>query len=170
MPPTYRSGGPLAKPKFADVPDEPNAPLYDVRLTEPAEVEIEAEHSRLAELVSQEYADRWQDGLLAEISRLALFPTSHEVAPENDLYDGRFAECSTTGHRGGADEAGSSTESSSTLLSRQKRKSRGLYASSLFGMERNAPSANRQPYPNRASERPNMSVFCPDRNPTPGCP
>lgn len=62
-------------------------PLYDVRLTEPAEIEVEAEHERLSEVVSPDYADRWRDGLLAEINRLALFPTSHEVAPENDLYD-----------------------------------------------------------------------------------
>ncbi len=62
-------------------------PIYDVRLTEPAEIKVEAEHERLSEVVSPEYADRWQDGLLAEINRLAMFPASHEVAPENDLYD-----------------------------------------------------------------------------------
>ena len=61
--------------------------IYDVRLTEPAEIEMEAERERLSELVSPEYADRWQNGLLAEINRLALFPASHEVAPENELYD-----------------------------------------------------------------------------------
>ena len=60
---------------------------YEVRLTEPAEVEVEAEHARLADLVSPEYADRWRDGLLAEIGKLALFPARHEVALENDLYD-----------------------------------------------------------------------------------
>ncbi len=64
-----------------------NPPIYDVRLTEPAEIEVEAEHERLSDVVSPEYADRWQDGLLAEINRLSLFPASHEVAPENDLYD-----------------------------------------------------------------------------------
>lgn len=62
-------------------------PVYEVRLTEPAEVEVEAEHARLSEIVSPEYADRWQDGLLAEIMRLAIFPAMHEMAPENDLYD-----------------------------------------------------------------------------------
>lgn len=61
--------------------------LYEVRLTEPAEMEVEAEHTRLAELLSEEYADRWQDGLLTEIQRLAVFPASHEVARENDLYN-----------------------------------------------------------------------------------
>ena len=89
MPPTYKSAGQLAQQKFADVPNIPDeAPrIYEVRLTEPAEIEIETEHGRLAELVSQEYADRWQDGLLAEINRLALFPASHEIARENERYD-----------------------------------------------------------------------------------
>lgn len=44
---------------------------------------IEGERSRLADLVSEDYADRWQDGFLAEIDGLALFPASHETAPEN---------------------------------------------------------------------------------------
>lgn len=64
-----------------------NPLLYAVEYSEPAEIELEAEHSRLADIVSEEFADRWQDGLLAEINRLALFPTCHDVAPENDLYD-----------------------------------------------------------------------------------
>lgn len=61
--------------------------LYVVRLTEPAEADIEAEHERLSFSVSPEYADRWRRGLVAEIRRLALFPASHEIAPENDVYD-----------------------------------------------------------------------------------
>ena len=65
--------------------DEPKS--YQVQYTEPAKIEIEAEHSRLAELVSEKYADRWQDGLIAEIDRLALFPASREVARENTHYD-----------------------------------------------------------------------------------
>ena len=60
---------------------------YEVRLTEPAELEVELEHVRLSEIVSPEYADRWQDGLLMEIERLSHFPDSHEIAPENDLFD-----------------------------------------------------------------------------------
>jgi hypothetical protein len=65
--------------------DEPHH--YEVRLTEPAEVDVEAERARLAGIVSEEYADRWQDGLLAEIQQLELFPASHPVARENDLYN-----------------------------------------------------------------------------------
>ena len=63
------------------------APRYQVHYTEPAEIEIDAEHSRLADIVPEQYADRWQDGLLDKIDSLALFPTSHEVAPENVQYD-----------------------------------------------------------------------------------
>ena len=68
-------------------PENDGPPLYEVRLTEPAEIEIDAEYERLAQLVSEAYADRWRDGLLAEMQRLALFPSGHEVARENDLYD-----------------------------------------------------------------------------------
>jgi hypothetical protein len=66
--------------------DDPSV-AYEVLLTKPAEIEIEQEHSRLADAVSAEYAQRWQDGLLADLERLHLFPTRHAVAPENDLYD-----------------------------------------------------------------------------------
>lgn len=61
--------------------------LYEVRLTGPAEADIEAGHARLSEIVSLSYADRWQDALLAEMGRLALFPTRHAVAAESDLHD-----------------------------------------------------------------------------------
>ena len=47
---------------------------YEVRLTEPAEIEVELEHVRLSEIVSPEYADHWQDVLLMEIERLSHFP------------------------------------------------------------------------------------------------
>jgi len=60
---------------------------YEVRLTEPAEIEVELEHVRLSEIVSPEYADHWQDVLLMEIERLSHFPNRHEITPENDLYD-----------------------------------------------------------------------------------
>lgn len=67
---------------------KPRGPrLYEVRLSEPAEIEIETEFSRLENTVSPEYADRWHDGLTAQIDSLSLFPASHEVAPENDLCD-----------------------------------------------------------------------------------
>jgi hypothetical protein len=69
------------------MPKEEQPPFYEVRLPEPAEIEIEAEHERLSDLVSSAYADRWRDGLIAELARLSIFPTSHEVAPENDLYN-----------------------------------------------------------------------------------
>jgi len=65
--------------------DDPH--VYPVRLTEPAEAEIEAEHARLSELVSPQYADRWRTALVIEVRRLALFPARHEIAPENDVYD-----------------------------------------------------------------------------------
>ncbi len=65
--------------------DEPTA--HQVQYTEPAEIEVETERSRLAGMVSEKYADRWQDGLLAEIDRLSLFPASREVARENTHYD-----------------------------------------------------------------------------------
>jgi hypothetical protein len=65
--------------------DEPRR--YDVFLSEPAEIDIDQAHFRLSELVSQDYADRWQDGLLAEISRLEYFPYRWSIAPENEAYD-----------------------------------------------------------------------------------
>ena len=43
---------------------------YQVQYTEPAEIEIDAEHSRLADIVSEQYADRWQDSLLEKIDSL----------------------------------------------------------------------------------------------------
>lgn len=62
-------------------------PRYQVQYTEPAEIEIDAEHLRLADIVSEQYADRWQDSPLEKIDSLVLFPASHEVAPENVRYD-----------------------------------------------------------------------------------
>lgn len=62
-------------------------PVYQVQYTEPPEIKIEAEHLRLAEIVSEKYADRWQDGLLEKIDGLSVFRASHEVAPENARYD-----------------------------------------------------------------------------------
>lgn len=79
-----RGGVPPVRPRLSPL-SEPR--VYEVRLTEPAEVEVETEHARLSDIVSPEYADRWQDGLLAEITRLAVFPALYEIAPENDLYD-----------------------------------------------------------------------------------
>ncbi len=60
--------------------------IYVVRLSEPAEAEIEAAYLRLMRLTSLSFADRWQDSLFAAIERLSAFPTSYEIAPESERF------------------------------------------------------------------------------------
>lgn len=60
--------------------DEPRA--YEVRLSEPAELEIEAAYLRLLDATSLDFADRWHNSLLSALSGLSLFPTSQPVDPD----------------------------------------------------------------------------------------
>ena len=59
--------------------DEPR--LHAVRLSEPAEAEIEAAYLRLMGATSLEFADRWQDGLFRAVNDPSLFPMSHQAVP-----------------------------------------------------------------------------------------
>ncbi len=67
-------------------PDDPAAGgprSYVIRLTEPAEAEIEAAYLRLMRATSLGFADRWQEGLSEAVNGLALFPTAHEIVAES---------------------------------------------------------------------------------------
>jgi plasmid stabilization system protein ParE len=67
------------------VPEDQDQPrVYEVRLTEPAEAEIDAAYLRLMGVTSLEFADRWRDDLLQAIDGLQLFPTSYPIAPESE--------------------------------------------------------------------------------------
>jgi hypothetical protein len=61
-------------------------PLYDVRLTEPAEAEIQATYLRL-QRGSLSAADRWLDGIYHAIGTLDEFPSRCAIAPENPRFD-----------------------------------------------------------------------------------
>src|SRR5687767_5754615 len=60
---------------------------YEVRLAQPAEVDIEAAHAWFSMQVSIEYADRWQDGLFADLVRLTFHPTKFAIARESRILD-----------------------------------------------------------------------------------
>ena len=62
--------------------DEPR--IYIVRLSEPAEAEIEAAYLHLMGVTSFSFADRWQDGLFQVINGLSLFPLRHEAVRGSD--------------------------------------------------------------------------------------
>lgn len=62
-------------------------PLYEVRLSEPAEVEIEAAYLGRMRF-GLPAADRWYAGLVRALESLAQLPRRHPVAPESDLLGG----------------------------------------------------------------------------------
>ena len=64
-------------------PDEDNddPPVYDVRLSEPAEAEIDALYLRLSAF-SPDAAARWHEGLLVAIQSLTQLPRRCALVPE----------------------------------------------------------------------------------------
>jgi len=64
-------------PPNASEENEPR--IYIVRLSEPAEAEVEAAYLHLMGATSFSFADRWQDGLFQVINGLSLFPLRHEA-------------------------------------------------------------------------------------------
>lgn len=69
-------------PPNASEEDEPR--IYIVRLSEPAEAEIEAAYLHLMGATSFSFADRWQDGLFQVTNGLSLFPLRHEAVQGSD--------------------------------------------------------------------------------------
>lgn len=65
---------------------EEGPPVYSVRLSEPAAVQIEVEHARQREDFGPDAADAWEDALMDAIGSLATFPQRCAVAPENHLF------------------------------------------------------------------------------------
>lgn len=75
-------------PRDTSENDEPQ--IYIVRLSEPAEAEIETAYLRLMGATSFSFADRWQDELFEAIQGLSLLPLRHAAVPETDrLYPAR---------------------------------------------------------------------------------
>lgn len=62
-------------------------PRYAVIVSDLADAEAREAHQWLQENYSQDYADRWLEGLTRAIEGLAVMPRRHAVARENDLYD-----------------------------------------------------------------------------------
>ena len=52
------------------IPEEDSPVIYDIRFSEPAEAELEAEYLRLAG-VRFELAERWNEGILTACQSLA---------------------------------------------------------------------------------------------------
>lgn len=69
-------------PPFSE--DEP--PVYAIRLTLEARLELDEEHNRLVELANFKMANEWRNGLLDAIRTLATLPERCVVAPEDELF------------------------------------------------------------------------------------
>jgi len=70
-----------------DESDEADLPVYEVRLTEPAEAQVEAAYlSRLR--FGQRAADRWYAGLGRALETLSRVPRGFVPAPESDALGG----------------------------------------------------------------------------------
>jgi plasmid stabilization system protein ParE len=68
--------------------DEPaDLPVYEVRLTEPAEIEIEAAYLGRMRYGLQA-ADQWYAGLVRALESLSQLPRRYPLAPESDARDG----------------------------------------------------------------------------------
>ena len=67
--------------------DEDDPPVYEVRITEPAEVEIDAAYLNRMQFGLQN-AERWYAGLAQALESLSTFPNRFPVAPENSTLDG----------------------------------------------------------------------------------
>jgi plasmid stabilization system protein ParE len=66
-----------------------NPPLYEVRVSEPAEIEIEAPYLGRMRF-GLPTADRWYAGLARALESLAQLPRRHPVAPESDMLGGEL--------------------------------------------------------------------------------
>jgi hypothetical protein len=69
--------------------DDEEPQIYLVRMTEPAEAEIDKAHFALISSVSPDFAFRWREGILAAINNLSLFPELHQVVEPESLHWGR---------------------------------------------------------------------------------
>lgn len=69
--------------------DEPN--LYDVILTEPAEMEIESAYFQRMRFGLQN-ADNWYAGLSRAIESLDTFPRRFTIAPDSDILGGNVRQ------------------------------------------------------------------------------
>lgn len=68
--------------------DEPR--IHAVRLTEPAEAEMDNAYFAMISRISLDFASRWREGILKAIQKLELFPESHQVAePESRILAAR---------------------------------------------------------------------------------
>lgn len=67
--------------------EEDDLPLYEVRLTEPAEAEVEAAYLSLLRF-GQRAADRWYAGLGRVLETLSRVPRGFVPAPESDTLGG----------------------------------------------------------------------------------
>lgn len=67
--------------------DGESAPLYRLDITDVAEEEASRTYLWLSQNVSLEYAKRWYNGLLLEISKLPSTARHWPIARENDQYD-----------------------------------------------------------------------------------
>lgn len=74
------------------MPDDPDElPSYEVRMTEPAEVEIEKAYlSRMKFGVRS--ADEWYAGLGRALERLPYLPRGYPLAPESDALEGEVRQ------------------------------------------------------------------------------
>lgn len=63
------------------MPDDDTLAVYEIRFSEPAEAELEAEYLRLA-AVGFDLAERWNDSILAACQSLSQLPRRYPVAPD----------------------------------------------------------------------------------------
>lgn len=63
------------------------APHYAVIVSDLADAEAREARRWFQENYSQDYADRWLEGLTRAIEGLAVMPRRHAVARENDVYN-----------------------------------------------------------------------------------
>jgi len=71
--------------------DEASFPFYEVRLTEPAEIEVDAAVLHLARF-SPESATRWHEGLVVALQSLSQIPRRCPLAPENALLNNEIRQ------------------------------------------------------------------------------
>jgi plasmid stabilization system protein ParE len=105
------------------MPDDPeDLPSYEVRLTEPAEVEIEKAYLSRMKFGARS-ADEWYAGLGSALERLSYLPRGYPLASESDALEGEVRQMI---YGKGAWRTGCSTASSSPT----RRGRRGSSASS----------------------------------------
>ena len=64
------------------MPNENDLPIYELSITEPAEIDIDGVYLRILRS-SIDAAERWHNGLLTSLDTLLILPRAYPVAPES---------------------------------------------------------------------------------------